>query len=425
MSDTRRITILWQKSKDFVQNLNIFPSLPPSTDENELRIQRMSTRLFIFLWIFSMTVLLFYTSLIIITKTITVETPSFAEYSDLISTYNQTLVCPCSNISITHDKFIRVEYTLHQVCTSIFVHETWIDYLSHAPPEGLLLNDFRRSGVQRFQTIRMLCELGNNTILNSVTLFNLNQYVSAIVVPQELFKLQIESLTDKLRSSMTSSFSLSLAMFQEITQANSLYSLQRTNYDLNLADDGIHIILKPAMYSSCHCSVSSKCTFPISFTNDLATVFSTIIPNFYLGCYIVNSLLQSTLECFYNESCFDKVKLYITSYSPFNVSALNVSLPSRYSVNSTIQKIVDDLMIEKWHASPIYERYYNECKPIQCTYEIDTKNDIIYIVTTLFGLVDGLTTVLKFVVPRLVEFVMYYFGRQRITVVPETVTVET
>jgi hypothetical protein len=107
------------------------------------------------------------------------------------------------------------------------------------------------------------------------------------------------------------------------------------------------------------------------------------------------------------------------------VSALNASLPSRYSVNSTIQKIVDDLMIEKWHASTIYERYYNECKPIQCTYEIDTKNDIIYIVTTLFVVADGLTTVLEFVVPRLVKFVMYYFGNQRITVVPETVTVET
>jgi hypothetical protein len=82
---------------------------------------------------------------------------------------------------------------------------------------------------------------------------------------------------------------------------------------------------------------------------------------------------------------------------------LDSSLPSHYFINSTIEDLVDHLMIEQWNASPIYEKYYNGCQPTQCTYTVETRNDVLYIVTTLFGIVGGLITVLKFIVPRLVK----------------------
>ncbi len=56
--------------------------------------------------------------------------------------------------------------------------------------------------------------------------------------------------------------------------------------------------------------------------------------------------------------------------------------------------------------STIYERYYNQCQPAQCTYIYDTRNDVIYIVTTLFGIAGGLTTVLKLILPRLIRLIM-------------------
>jgi hypothetical protein len=86
-----------------------------------------------------------------------------------------------------------------------------------------------------------------------------------------------------------------------------------------------------------------------------------------------------------------------------DVTALNSSLPSNYSTDSTVQDLVNNLMIEQWNPSSMYERYYNECQPTQCVYTFQTRNDVIYIVTTLFGIVGGLTTVLKFIVPRLVK----------------------
>jgi hypothetical protein len=73
-------------------------------------------------------------------------------------------------------------------------------------------------------------------------------------------------------------------------------------------------------------------------------------------------------------------------------------------MNSTIKTLVDNLMIEEWNTTTIFENYYNECQPIQCTYSFAKRHDLIYIVTTLFGIAGGLTTVLELVLPRLVKF---------------------
>jgi hypothetical protein len=88
-----------------------------------------------------------------------------------------------------------------------------------------------------------------------------------------------------------------------------------------------------------------------------------------------------------------------------NVTALDQSLPSRFFPNSTLQVIVDELMVEEWNRSRMYDRYYNACQPIECTYTHQTKNSIVYIVTTLIGLLGGLITVLKLIVPRAVMLV--------------------
>jgi hypothetical protein len=87
-----------------------------------------------------------------------------------------------------------------------------------------------------------------------------------------------------------------------------------------------------------------------------------------------------------------------------NITALDTSLSSRYLENSTIEDLLDELMIEEWSPSIMYENYFNECEPTECSYTHQTKNSIIYIVTTLTGLIGGLITALKLIVPRLVKF---------------------
>ncbi|CAF1219867.1 unnamed protein product [Didymodactylos carnosus] len=129
------------------------------------------------------------------------------------------------------------------------------------------------------------------------------------------------------------------------------------------------------------------------------------VPGLLLGCYVIDAILQSTLECFYNETCITEILSYYDDTPSMNVTPLNSSLPSQYFVNSTIQDLVNNLMIEQWNISTTYENYYNQCQPIECTYTYERKNGVIYIITALFGLMGGLITILKLIVPTLVKFI--------------------
>ncbi|CAF1582747.1 unnamed protein product, partial [Adineta steineri] len=87
------------------------------------------------------------------------------------------------------------------------------------------------------------------------------------------------------------------------------------------------------------------------------------------------------------------------------VTALDSSLPSQYSQDSTIENLLNNLMIEEWNPTQIYDRYYDECQPIECTYTIITRNNILYVITTLIGIIGGLTRVSKILVPILVKII--------------------
>jgi hypothetical protein len=126
------------------------------------------------------------------------------------------------------------------------------------------------------------------------------------------------------------------------------------------------------------------------------------VPGIYTGCYVIESLLQSNLQCFYNQTCINTLQSYFAFSSSKNITALDSSLLSRYLENSTIEDLLDELMVEKWNLSIMHDNYFNECEPRECSYTRQTKNNIIYIVTTIIGLIGGLTTALKLIVPRLV-----------------------
>jgi hypothetical protein len=419
MTFAERARSLWHKLKQLCKNLNLFPSVPPSTNQYDCRNERISTRVFVFFFILILTILLFYNSFVNVTKTVNIKTPTAAQYSHLYATYPQTLRCPCTTISINYGKFLRLEYSLHQVCNSIFVTENWTDYLATFADHNLmLLEDFRWTGTHTFQALSVFCNVINGTISDNLISFYSNQYVSAVVVSSALLQTQITSLVDQFKSSITNSFLLSLSSIRSTNQGNSLMSALQTNDEvLPSFADGTAVLLSN-LYSGCDCDFSATCVEPSAIFNlsSNTTVFS--VPGLYIGCFVIEALLQSTLECFYYQTCINQLQSYLVSSSPMYVTALDSSLPSQYFINSTIEELLDHLMVEQWNSSLMYDSYYNECQPTQCTYTYVTKNDIIYIVTTLVGLVGGLITVLKLVVPRLVKlFVRYILRQRRVTLV--------
>jgi hypothetical protein len=405
MAFRERIRHLFVKLKRYLLTFNMFPSVPPSTDEHELCTQRISTRLFVFLLIVLLTILLLYTSLKTIRKTVNLQRTTVAQYERLYSRYSQTLTCACTKISINYDKFVHVNYTLHQLCSSIFVDQRWIDYLARSIyfETTLSVADFRSTSLSAFQALRAFCELTNSTISDNLIQFYSRQYVSASVIPFKLFQSETKSLIGQFRLSMINSFLLSLLIIRNTTQANALLSGRFTNYKLIRLQNDFHLEPIAKIYKACDCASSSTCIDQSSIYKYPSEIRLFNVPGFYTGCFAIESLLQSTLECFYNQQCIDELQVYLSSSPRMDVTALNSSLPSNYSTDSTVQNLVNNLMIEQWNPSSMYERYYNECQPTQCVYNFQTRNNVIYIVTTLFGIVGGLSTVLKFILPRLVK----------------------
>ncbi len=397
---------LIQKFKHHFYTLNVFPSIPPSIDEHQLRNERISTRLFLFLLISSLAILLLYTSLINITQTVNVKAPTINQYSQLYSTYSQTLTCPCSKISINYQTFIQVNYTLHQLCNSVFVTKYWIDYLANfVSNSAISFEDFRVTGSFTFQALSAFCELINQTIVNRLIQFQSTQYISASVTSFQLFQLQSESFISLFKSTMTNDFLLSLSTIRDTTQSNALFSGQLTNYEIETPRGQIYAVTFSEWYGNCICESSARCASQSGVYVYPTHTVSFSVPGIYIGCYVIESLLQSNLECFYNQTCINILQSYFISPSLMNITALDTSLSSRFLKNSTIEDLLDELMVEEWNPSIMYENYFNECEPIECTYTHQTKNSIIYIVTTIIGLIGGLTTALKLIVPRLVKVI--------------------
>ena len=420
MNTNEPIQPLHRKSKLFLQNLNLFPSVPPIIDEYNLQNQRISTRLFIFLLTISLSILLLYTSLINTTQTVNIKAPLLQEYLQLYNLHSQTLACECTQISINYEKFIHIDYKFHQVCHSDFVTQDWIDYLATSYGSySVSFDDFRATSSSTFQGLNTLCILVNQTISNRLHQFYSRQYVSATVTSSNVFQLQTKVFISQFKLSTTTEILLSLFMIRKTTQSNSLFSGGLTNYGPRVIY-GV-LVRNPQWYGDCSCASSATCVSESTIydPSDDTVLFS--LPNFYIGCYTIEALLQSDLQCFYNQTCIDNLQSYFQVSSIMNVTALDMSLSNHFLENATIESILNELMVEEWNSSSMYDKYYNECQPKQCSYTRTTKNSAIYIVTTVIGLIGGLITVLKLVVPRLVEFIMFgikKWKRRRVVIVP-------
>ncbi|CAF1486009.1 unnamed protein product [Adineta steineri] len=228
-----------------------------------------------------------------------------------------------------------------------------------------------------------------------------------------MFQAQAQSLSTQLTQAMINDFTLSFSTIRKTTQSNALLSGQLTNYYLYTLRGNTYTSVTPYSYGNCSCGSTYTCKSQSSIVNYSNNRVYLYVPGIYIGCYIIEALLQSDLRCFYNQSCIDSLQPFLALSTRMNISALDRSLLVRFVENSTIQEMVDELMIETWNSSIMYENYYNECQPSECSYTVETKNDAIYIITTLIGLVGGLITVLKLIVPRMVKLIAFCIRRHR------------
>ena len=120
--------------------------------------------------------------------------PLWRNIRNYIWTYSEVLTCPCKKLSVEYGTYLQVNYTLHPVCSSIFVNNEFLVQLFAQPRnQTLFLRDFRGIGEHMFFTLISLCQLMDKILSAGLIRFYSNQHVSTTVISEELFHLEAQS----------------------------------------------------------------------------------------------------------------------------------------------------------------------------------------------------------------------------------------
>lgn len=402
-------------AKNYFLNLNLFKS----DNEQHQRSNLIATRIYILLMLIALLIIALVISLSQLTTTVKVEHPIKQQFED----FPFYAKCPCSRISIPYGEFLSINATFHQVCSSEFVSDRWLKTIySGSNSTYFDRMDFRTSGSAIFQSIASFCRFSKDSIQQNSELLKSSQLISPSVLSETVLQSQVNAFINSFQMAIENTLTDQLALIREIMKANRLISGLKTNIEAAyIIQDTSNISMYIVPYSYvdinqtvCHCQSTLDCIntvgiydiFNVSSLFDFSTrpppLFT--IPGFSSGCLPVTAMLFSTLQCFYNQTCLDELLTFIPTKENFTaMSTTNNS--SQYNVNSSIQSLVERMMVEKWIINISHEKYYNQCAPLLCTYQKFVRRDFLFVISKVIGLIGGLTIVLSLIIPPPVRYI--------------------
>ena len=177
---------------------------------------------------------------------------------------------------------------------------------------------------------------------------------------------------------------------------------------------------------TCTCLISNQCVRPQGFycrsisCNRPTLPPNQTIPGLVVSCFPVSSLLLSTFECFYNQSCIQMLydwRLFEIDdvYYPLtlNVTPLDPNQPSRFSSTTKLEAIISRLLLEEWINTTSKSAHYQQCNPKICTYTYTARFETVYVITTVIGLFGGLFVILRLSIPFIIHFPFQQIMKRR------------
>ena len=305
------------------RELNWF-SDPRSTDRHR-RLQRYTTRLCIVLVIISLAIIGVLT---VRSETVSVQVllnPNESAYQSLYDQHADRLVCPCSSMSISQSTFLSIQPMYHQLCSSDFVSWRWIEYLTVNSSSARPAWDYRSIAPAYFRLLQIFCEESRTLIEISLDTLYQTKFINKLVVPLNLLQIETVTSVKAWRLSLINQFVYQIEFVSSMIHGNQLLSRLNFNYDARLTS--ANIILQPSVFSNCSCRLSSECSINVSILtgNETSELFQ--LPQFYYGCFPSAGLLQSTLECYYNQSCLLAIDQFLSpsAGASFDFTALDAT----------------------------------------------------------------------------------------------------
>lgn len=414
-----------------IVSLNLFQSKPPHTPEI-LRRERITTRLFIVLLILSISAFGFYIFLPQQTQIITIEHPSIDVYKNLYEKYTTDLICPCSQISISHGKFLNITYTLHQICSSNMISSIWLNYMGlfdlnlQIPPNIWFAFDFRAIAPSYFKLLATLCSVIKTTIDDAYQTFLAAEYVKGYVIPAWIFTQEIDARIQSFIDSTQNDFTNTMSWISMANIDSQLITGANTNTIINLNNNNNSVIIDVPVYifvtvnsetdiymtGFCPCAgTSTACDVPsrIYLNASNCTVCQHYFNGVSVSCVPLSGLFKSKISWVYNQTLIDEIRsTYATSIQSNNSAPLLKSLDANIQTRFTMTKqwfdLINGMLLETWNINNSrFDLFYNECSPTSCSYTIEQRRSVIVALFILIAVVGTLNKAFRLCVPLVVN----------------------
>ena len=416
-----------------IRNINLFKT--PLSDETSVHQQRIYTLVYLLLFISTLGTLLFYNAVIERAVSETVPFPSIANYEHLRSLYPNSVNCPCAQISIPYHVFVTELYVnfFHQACSTRVVY-LGISY-GEAGIEGTTFiygKQFKSWKGFFVDSLAQLCALAQDSVNNSIAAFSTSTILVNQVMSHVQFMTEINEVIYRFQRKTAISFGRTLDLIRTTIQGNALTDLYSSSWTFVVADkdkgNNVSFLTVPITYNltdantTCSCATSRSCATPAQVLNGDGTTNLTI-EGLVFGCYILETVLQSSLSCFHSLACINGFRRVASRYSPRsleryhnrtgNAIELNASL-SRFHMHDKIETIAHEMFIESWISNVSYERFFNSCAPRYCIYSYHYRFDALDLLTTFLSVFGGLSVALRFITPYLIKVIKNFRHKFRV-----------
>lgn len=231
-----------------------------------------------------------------------------------------SLTCECEQITVAYSVFISLAPTFHQMCSSIFVQEQFIPrYQSTRLVFSLGEFNLRIAVSGYYGSGRLLCALIKDTSSQAINTFIQTIYVSDYLTHEDEFLSRINASVANFETLAPTTFNHLLHLILLTTQGNQLLTGSFTNakmqYNVSATteENVIDVLWINPNEESCSCGMSlDSCALPydkycnytyIPYDVSYGTKCFNPIPGLIVSCYVINGLLVSSSECFYDLDC--------------------------------------------------------------------------------------------------------------------------
>lgn len=234
-------------------------------------------------------------------------------YRELVDKY-PSFTCECEQITSAYSVFISLSPTFHQACSSIFVSDLYVPrYQDSKSPYTLGLFNIRVAAPSYAASGRTVCTLIEDTSHRAIDTFLQTIYISNYLTRENEFQTRMQAFVNNFEVLAPNTINHLIRLIQYTTQGNQLltgsFANAKLNYNVSsiIEENRIDILAINPYIPSCSCGMSSNscailyndyCNLTLKYTAE--TTCWASIPGLTISCSIVDGLLISTLEYFYD-----------------------------------------------------------------------------------------------------------------------------